>query len=164
MQANEFRTLCSRFATGVSVVTASGSDNQAVGMTVSSFTSVSLSPPLILVCLRTGSPSAQQLVRATHFGVNVLHEDQHWISRQFAGREHPDRFLGVAWRPGAYAVPVFDDILAHLTCRNEGSLTCGDHAVLFGRVIDGAYAQAGQPLIHWASDYHRLLRATQAAV
>jgi flavin reductase (DIM6/NTAB) family NADH-FMN oxidoreductase RutF len=159
MQADEFRTLCSRFATGVSVVTAtrgSAPDADPAGMTVSSFTSVSLEPPLILVCLRNESHVTRSLVDANYFGVNILQEDQHEISRQFAQRGIRDRFDGINWHRGPYSVPVLEEMLAHLICAKEGWLTRGDHAVLFGRVIDGSYAQQRHPLIHWASAYHQL--------
>jgi 3-hydroxy-9,10-secoandrosta-1,3,5(10)-triene-9,17-dione monooxygenase reductase component len=162
MQADEFRALCSCFATGVSVVTAS-SGPAPVGMTVSSFTSVSLVPPLILVCLRNESHVTGRLVEADYFGVNVLQEDQHGISRQFADRSIRDRFEGIGWRPGPHLVPVLEHTLAHLICAKESWLIRGDHAVLFGRVVDGSRTRQSHPLIHWGSNYHRLQPRVQAA-
>ena len=125
-------------------------------MTVSSFTSVSLEPPLILVCLRTEAQVTRSLLNADYFGVNVLCEDQDGISRQFAQRCLADRFHGISWHRGPHSVPVLDEVLAHLVCLREDWLTRGDHVVLFGRVIDGSYSERGRPLIHWASNYQRV--------
>jgi (E)-2-((N-methylformamido)methylene)succinate hydrolase len=158
MQSDQFRKLCSRFATGVTVVTTSGPALEAApaGMTVSSFTSVSLEPPLILVCLRNESRLTRQFIDAEHFGVNVLHEDQQEVSRQFAQRGVMQGFEGIPWHRGPYFVPVLEEVLAHFICAKEGSVTRGDHVVLFGRVVDGSYSQQKHPLIHWDSNYHRL--------
>jgi flavin reductase (DIM6/NTAB) family NADH-FMN oxidoreductase RutF len=119
---------------------------------------------MILVCLRNESPTTARLVEADYFGVNVLHEDQHAISRRFADRSIRDRFEGIEWCVGPCSVPVLEGTLAYLICARESWLTRGDHAVLFGRVIDGSYTRQRNPLIHWASDYHRLEpRAENAA-
>ena len=97
---NDFRELLGQFTTGVTIITTTAPDGSPVGMTANSLTSVSLEPPLLLVCVDRTSTMHQAMLQASGFTINVLSEDQEALSRQFAG-SHEDRFRGTALRTGA---------------------------------------------------------------
>lgn len=141
----QYRRILGRFATGVAVVTTTGLGDLPVGLTVNSFTSVSLDPPLILWCLRRESSTAPDFLRSTHFAVNVLGDSQRAIAEQFATSTGAQRFAGVDWRPGPAGVPVLTGTVATLLCRRARSVPAGDHVVLFGEVT-GAESGPGAPL------------------
>lgn len=121
------------FATGVTVVTALGADGAPVGFTANSFTSVSLDPPLLLVCLAKTSRNFQAVTSASGFAVNILSESQKDVSNTFA-RPVEDRFASVEWRPSPLGSPVFADVSAWFDCSLEQVIEAGDHVVLLGRV------------------------------
>src|SRR4051812_37669111 len=100
-----YRRACARFATGITVVTVADTGGRPHGTTVNSFTSVSLTPPLVLVSLDIRSAILERLLASKHFGINVLAEDQELISRQFS-QSHEDRFLGVEWCPSPAGAPL----------------------------------------------------------
>ncbi len=157
MTPEVYRRLCSRFPKGVTVVTAAGGGcTEPVGITVSSFTGVSLNPPSILICLRSESHSARQIVRADVFCVNVLSEAQRHFAEQFARGALEKRFAGILWSGGPSGVPVLAGTSAHLICKPEEAVTEGDHVVLFGRVLEGGCCEGTFPLVHWASGYRSL--------
>jgi flavin reductase (DIM6/NTAB) family NADH-FMN oxidoreductase RutF len=126
------RRAIGRFATGVAVVTAFDG-GQPHGMTVNSLTSVSLEPPLLLVCLTTGARTTDAVVRGGRFAVNVLGARQEEIALRFA-RRGEDHFAGLPLSYGEHAVPVVPDALAHLECSVERHFRAGDHDVVFGQV------------------------------
>jgi len=121
------------FMTGVTVVTAFGADGQPLGFTANSFASVSLSPPLLLVCIARTSRNYTALTSASGFAVNVLAEDQKEVSNTFA-RPVEDRFASVDWQRGPSGSPVFDAAAAWFDCAMERVVDAGDHAILLGRV------------------------------
>ncbi len=139
------------FATGVTVLTARQADGTPRGFTVNSFTSVSLDPPLLLVCLAKTAHSCETFMSAESFGINVLAEEQKEISGLFAGRA-PDKFLQCAWTAGAGDVPLVDGALARFACRRERLVDAGDHIVLIGRVIDFD-TRDGNPLVCFRGSY-----------
>jgi flavin reductase (DIM6/NTAB) family NADH-FMN oxidoreductase RutF len=149
-----FRRACSRFATGVTI--ASVLDNQGTphGLTVSSFTSVSLEPPLILICLGHAVTSVEWFRASPYFGISVLHDHQREISERFA-RKGEDRFDGLPWHPGATGMPLLDGALATIECAVERRLTAGDHDILIGLMIE-AQVSEGNPLVYYSSRYRRL--------
>ncbi len=112
----EFRSALGRFASGVTVVSIKGKDNRPHGITVSAFSSVSLEPPLILVCIDKRASLHDHLSEGAHFAVNILAEDQELISRRFASRDE-DRFAGTGYKEGATGAPLIDGALAHIECR-----------------------------------------------
>src|SRR5690349_1588524 len=113
--SKEFRRACGRFATGVTIATVLDARGTPHGLTVSSFTSVSLHPPLILVCLGHEVTNIADFRKATHFGINVLKEDQRGLSERFARKGH-DRFDGLAWHAGKTGVPLIPGCLAQIEC------------------------------------------------
>ncbi|MBZ5576920.1 MAG: flavin reductase family protein [Acidobacteriia bacterium] len=154
VSSEEFRQACGRFATGVTVASVTDETGAAHGLTVSSFTSVSLDPPLILICLGHEVTMIEAFRRARHFGINILREEDRNISNRFATKGL-DRFDGVAWRPGQTGAPVFDCALTILECETHQRITAGDHDLLIGRVVR-TRIEDGAPLVHYASRYRRL--------
>jgi flavin reductase (DIM6/NTAB) family NADH-FMN oxidoreductase RutF len=151
----EFRHACGRFATGVTIASALDNRGIAHGLTVSSFTSVSLAPPLILICLGHEATMIDVFRRAFHFGISILREGDHALSQRFA-TPGQDRFEGVAWCRGQTGVPLIDCALAALECKVHQRLTAGDHDLLVGRVLC-TRVEDGAPLIHHAGRYRRLV-------
>ena len=151
----EFRHACGRFATGVTIASALDDRGIAHGLTVSSFTSVSLEPPLILICLGHEATMIDVFRRAFHFGISILREGDHALSRRFA-TPGQDRFEGVAWRRGQTGVPLIDCALAALECKVHQRFTAGDHDLLVGCVVS-TRVEDGAPLIHYTGRYRRLV-------
>lgn len=139
------------FATGVTIVTTRQADGTPRGFTANSFTSVSLDPPLLLVCLAKTAHSCESFMRAGHFAVNVLADDQKAVSGLFAGRA-PDKFDQCRWTPGSGEVPLIDGALAQFACSRERLVDAGDHVVLIGRVI-AASVREGRPLGYFRGAY-----------
>ncbi|HMS95982.1 MAG TPA: flavin reductase family protein, partial [Tabrizicola sp.] len=139
------------FATGVTVITTRQPDGTPRGFTANSFTSVSLDPPLLLVCLAKSAHSADVFANAPHFAVNILAEDQKAISGLFASRA-PDKFQQCDWTPGHADVPILSGTLAHFSCARHRLVDAGDHLVLIGRVEDFA-TRDGQPLGYFRGNY-----------
>lgn len=160
IDSHQFRTVCGRFATGVTVVTAVV-DGEPYGMTANAFCSVSLDPPLVLVCIDRRAAFHDRVARAGAFAVNLLAARQREISDRFAGRrpDLADRFSGLAWRPGATGAPVLDGGLGHLDCRLWAAYDGGDHTIYVGQVVDAAVvggADADDPLLFFASRYRSI--------
>ena len=139
------------FATGVTVITTRQPDGTPRGFTANSFTSVSLDPPLLLVCLAKTAHSADVFATAPHFAVNILAEDQKAVSGLFASRA-PDKFAQCAWTPGPADVPLIDRALAQFTCANHQLVDAGDHLILIGRIEHFTTAE-GQPLGYFRGNY-----------
>jgi flavin reductase (DIM6/NTAB) family NADH-FMN oxidoreductase RutF len=129
----DFRNALSTFATGVTIITARGPDGEPVGLTVNSFASVSLDPPLVLWSQSLFAQSLQAFQAASHFVVNVLAADQVELSKRFAG-EHDNRFLDVAHIVPDHGAPVIAGCAAHFECRNADRHYGGDHVIFIGRV------------------------------
>jgi flavin reductase (DIM6/NTAB) family NADH-FMN oxidoreductase RutF len=151
---DEFRRACGRFATGVAIASAVDAGGTPHGLTVSSFASVSLDPPLILICLGHVVTSIEVFRAARHFAVNVLAEGQRDIADRFA-RKGFDRFDGLAWRTGESGAPLLEGVLATMECAVRQRVTAGDHDILVGEMV-GAHVAAGAPLIYFSSRYRSL--------
>lgn len=149
--ARALRNAFGAFATGVTVLTTRQDDGTPRGFTANAFTSVSLDPPLLLVCLAKSAHSCQTFLHAPHFAVNVLADDQKAISGLFASRA-PDKFAQCAWRAGLGEVPLIDGALAHFACARERVVDAGDHVIVIGRVLDMATAE-GNPLGYFRGNY-----------
>lgn len=121
------------FMTGVTVVTAHAPDGSPIGFTANSFTSVSLDPPLLLVCLAKTSSNYAAFCAARGFGVNILAETQVGISNTFA-RPVEDRFAGVTWRKGPQGAPLLEGVSAWFDCAMHKTVDAGDHMILMGEV------------------------------
>ncbi len=152
--ADEFRRACGRFATGVAVATVLDSKSVPHGLTVSSFTSVSLDPPLILICLGHAVTCIEAFRAASHFGINVLSEAQRDISDRFARKGH-DRFNGTPWVGGQTGVPLLPEALAHMECAVHERFVSGDHDIFVGRMVRAEVAD-GDPLLYFASRYREI--------
>jgi flavin reductase (DIM6/NTAB) family NADH-FMN oxidoreductase RutF len=154
VDSTAFRQVCARFATGITVTTTRAEDGSPQGLTASSFTSVSLNPPLILVCIDHNSGVLQHFRTSAYFAVNILREEQEEVSNLFAFRKD-DRFEEVSWRPGKTGSPLLEDCLAHLECAVYRILDVGDHAVAMGEVVHADIGE-GLPLLYYGSAYQRL--------
>lgn len=149
----EFRKAMSCFASGVTVVTTEHEGAQ-LGITVSAFSSLSLEPPLVLVCIEKSTHIHDVIGKAERFAVNVLHEGQQEISNQFASRAD-DRFEGIPVEAGRLKLPLLSDALAAVECRLHASLPGGDHTIFVGEVI-GTHMRNGNPLLYYRSAYRKL--------
>ena len=121
------------FLTGVTVVTTTSPENGPVGFTANSFASVSLDPPLLLVCLARTSRNFETFTAADGFAINILAEHQKDVSNTFA-RPSEDRFANLGWRNGPHGSPVIDDVAAWFDCAIHNVIDGGDHVILIGRV------------------------------
>ena len=144
-----------RFASGVTVVTVKGEDDRPNGMTVSAFSSVSLDPPLILVCIDKRAGVHDYLKEGNHFAVNILGEEQEVISRRFASKAE-DRFDGIGYKDGTTGAPLLDGAIAYLECRVVHEHAGGDHTIVVGEVIF-ANATDGKPLAYFRGGYAQLV-------
>jgi flavin reductase (DIM6/NTAB) family NADH-FMN oxidoreductase RutF/ADP-ribose pyrophosphatase YjhB (NUDIX family) len=131
--ARALRDAFGAFLTGVTVVTTHDAEGAPIGFTANSFTSVSLDPPLLLVCLAKTSRNHATLTQARGFGVNILAEDQKDVSNTFA-RPVEDRFAAVNWKKGPFGAPVFADVAAWFDCAMHELVDAGDHVILIGRI------------------------------
>lgn len=153
----DFRAICGLFPSGVTVVTRRLSDGRPYGMTVSSFTSVSLDPPLILVCIDSSAGFVVGLKPGLSFLVNVLGEDQQHLAKRFSNRQEDNRFFGVKWTPGWKDVPRLEGTVASFGCSVEQIIEAGDHFVLIGAVQELERHQ-GRALVWCERGYHCLPR------
>ena len=142
------------FVTGVTVVTVRDTGGVAHGFTASSFTSVSLDPPLVLVCVGHEVERVDVYRRCSEFAINVLGDSQRALSDRFAA-ERPDRFAGVRWREGLRGVPILEGCIASLECASWRRIEAGDHMILVGRVLRCEDSD-GRPLAYWRGSYRSL--------
>ena len=149
-----FRQLLGSFATGVAVVTARDGAGAPAGMTASAIASLSLDPPLLLVCVWEEADFHAVLSVAEHFCVNILAEGQGEISRRFA-TDTGDRFAVTPWDAHATGVPVLAETTAHIVCARHAAHAGGDHTIFVGHVLDGV-ASDRPPLLHVRGAYRRL--------
>lgn len=153
--ARTFRDALGCFATGVTVVTAIGPDDTPVGLTANSFTSVSLDPPLLLVCIANRAGSAAALRAADRFAVNVLQIGQQPTSNRFAGKGE-DRFATTPWEVGEFGTPVLAGSLSSFECAREAVHDGGDHFILVGRVLKAIFEPRRDPLLYFRGKYRKL--------
>ncbi len=139
-----FRRALGSFLTGITVVATVQPDGSPRGFTANSFTSVSLDPPLILICIAKTASSCPIFTAASHFSVNILAEHQMSVSGLFASKS-ADKFAGVGWRHGPAGSPVLDEVAAWFDCRRQEVIDAGDHVILIGRVA-GFEERAVNPL------------------
>ena len=152
---NQFRTALSRFASGVTVVTTRDADARPLGLTVSAFCSVSLTPPLVLVCIERTAHAHVAFQTSGVFVVNFLAADQEHLSRLFASRE-PDKFAGLGYSAGLDGAPVLTDALAALECRVRHAYEGGDHTIFVGEVEHTTLREGAQPLVYYRGGYASL--------
>ncbi len=156
--AAEFRHAVGHLATGVTIVTSVGPDGEPVGTTASAVCSLSLDPPLLLVCFDRSSLTLAAIRSRGAFAVNVLAAPQQHLSANFARRGVAAAWDGVRHRPGPTGSPRLADVLATLECTVEDQLPGGDHEIIVGRVRHTETAGTdAEPLLYWRGGY---LRAT----
>jgi flavin reductase (DIM6/NTAB) family NADH-FMN oxidoreductase RutF len=143
----QLRDALAQFATGVAIVCARGQDERYVGFTANSFSSVSLSPPLILWTLSQRSTSLAAFDAAERYAVNVLSTRQADLARRFS-RPHADRFASVAFRLGWSDAPLIDDCVAWFECRHHARHRAGDHVIFIGEVVSVERARGGGLVFH----------------
>jgi flavin reductase (DIM6/NTAB) family NADH-FMN oxidoreductase RutF len=154
LDASSFRRALGQFASGVTVVTTRDAAGEPRGLTVSSFCSVSLHPPLVLVCIDHRADANAGMRESGLFAVSVLREDQEEVSRRFAASGR-DKFEGFAFSEGRLHLPLVPGAVAHVQCRVRSFHDEGDHAVWVGEVIAVA-THAGRPLLYHRGSYRRL--------
>lgn len=149
-----FKLAMSHFASGVTVVTTEH-DGTPYGMTVASFASLSLHPPLVLICVEQSVKTHEALVAAQRFGVSILSQEQGEVSGRFASKKIDDKFAGVAWSRGELGMPLIDGAICALECRVHSQLPGGDHTIFVGEVVS-ARTHDARPLVYFRSGYREL--------
>jgi flavin reductase (DIM6/NTAB) family NADH-FMN oxidoreductase RutF len=158
----DFRGALSHFATGVTVITAARSPERIHGMTANSLASVSLTPPLILVCIDQRAQMLRVLLEKRRFGINVLRSDQVSISQFFAQPEQPDadeRALGIRFHWTAEGIPLLEDVLVQMECHVAASYVAGDHTIFVARV-NSTHVHGGEPLLYFRCSYRTIAPAS----
>ncbi|HXE39572.1 MAG TPA: flavin reductase family protein [Azonexus sp.] len=150
-----FRNALGRFATGIAIVTAIDPDGNPIGLTVNSFSAVSLSPALVLWCLDNGSHSLEAFRHASHHAINILSVEQKDLSNRFATWP-TDRFAGLPWQKGIGGAPVFPNCCATFEVANEAAHAGGDHTIFVGRVENFTETAGLAPLLFHAGQYRKL--------
>jgi 3-hydroxy-9,10-secoandrosta-1,3,5(10)-triene-9,17-dione monooxygenase reductase component len=159
--SDDFRRVMGHFATGVTIITAWDADQRPTGLTASSFTSVSLHPPLVLVCVSQKAQSYPAIKGAGRFAVNILSTGQEAVSRRFAtapSASGDEKFAGLDYRPGPLGLPILTDALAELECTVLHAYPGGDHTIFVAQVETAdCRADAGrEPLLYFRGKYSRL--------
>lgn len=153
---SSFRAVLGRFASGVTIVTALDKRGRDIGMTVSAFASVSLDPPLVLICIDHTASVYGPLSKVTQFVANILSEGQEALARRFAER-NPNRFEGVGYERGQNGAAVLDDVLGYVECKVTARHEAGDHDIIIASV-EAAVAEEGKPLLYYRGGYAQLER------
>jgi flavin reductase (DIM6/NTAB) family NADH-FMN oxidoreductase RutF len=150
--SREFRRACGQFLTGVTIVTARAADGSPLGLTVNSFASVSLEPPLVLVCVDRRSSTFAAFAPGSAYAVHVLRHDQRELSTRFA-TPRPDKFAGVSFRQGSGGAPILSEFAALLECVSVSSHDAGDHGIFIGRVERVEVRETRSPLGFYSGAY-----------
>ncbi len=148
-----FKLAMSQFASGVTVVTTEH-EGRPYGMTVASFASLSLHPPLVLVCIEKTVKTHDAIAGARKFGVSILRAEQQEISARFASRSE-DKFAGIAIERGALGVPLIAGALTTVECTVRDQLPGGDHSIFVGEVVHARTGE-GAPLLYFRSGYREM--------
>lgn len=156
LDGDSFRSALGHFASGVTIVTTCDSDGVDHGMTASAFCSVSLAPPLTLVCIEKTASLHGPIADCSHFAVNVLAQSQEALARRFAAEED-NRFEGIGFTRGTDGVPLLDNVLAVLQCRRTATYEGGDHSIVVGEV-EAANWRDDRPLLYYRGGYAAMER------
>jgi flavin reductase (DIM6/NTAB) family NADH-FMN oxidoreductase RutF len=154
MDSDTFRCLLGRFASGIAIITARDGERD-VGMTVSAFCSVSLSPPLVLVCVDRKASMHDLLLHHPQMGISIVTSEHEAHTRRFADKKATQRFEGIPFSRGESKVMLLDDAMAHLECQLVRHYAEGDHTVFIAEVERGAMGE-GRPLLHYCGSYAQL--------
>jgi flavin reductase (DIM6/NTAB) family NADH-FMN oxidoreductase RutF len=163
LEPGVMRSVLGRFATGIAVVTAGSADpagSSPHGMTANAFSSLSLDPPLVLVCVAREALMHGSILDTEAFAVSVLHARQETLARHFSNRKRPlgeAQFDGVEWVPGALTrSPLLVGSLAWLECGLAATYDGGDHTIFVGRVLDTSHSEDHDALLFFGGTYHRM--------
>ena len=157
LDPDSFRSVLGHFASGVTIVTTRDAEGRDVGMTVSAFSSVSLVPPLVQICIGHDASAYEAIAQAECFAVNVLAAGQEVLSRRFASVESTLRFDDLGFARGETGLVLLDDVLAHLECRILARHAAGDHTIVVGEVLHASSRDA-HPLLYYRGGYAELER------
>lgn len=155
IDGRELRDALGRFATGVCLITTQTSAGEAVAMTVNSFSSVSLDPPLVLWCLQDNSDVYDVFSSPRYFGINILASEQQELSNQYA-RKGQHALETAHFRQGKTGAPIIRDALVSFECELEATYDGGDHLIIVGRVKDMNQRPTGEPLLFFSGGYREL--------
>jgi flavin reductase (DIM6/NTAB) family NADH-FMN oxidoreductase RutF len=153
---SEFRRILGHWTSGVAVVTAREQHDAPRGLTANAVASVSLEPPLVLVCIDRSANSHGTIRAAGNFGINVLPQSAERTARRFAGEELTAKFEGIAWHVEVTGAPILDEALAWVDCRVRDAFDGGDHTIFVGEVLAGD-AREGEPLVYYRGGFGRLV-------
>jgi flavin reductase (DIM6/NTAB) family NADH-FMN oxidoreductase RutF len=156
----KFRSIMGHFATGVTVVTACSREGQAVGLTVNAFTSVSLNPLLVLICVHREASTHDPLLESGYFAVNMLDRRQEHLGLRFAEAEDEERFRDLDTKAGPMGSPILSGSMAWLECRVKDVVPGGDHSIVVGEVLEGE-VHGGDPLMFFRGDFMNIRPTTQ---
>ncbi len=154
IDSQELRRVLGHFPTGVTVITTKDDSGAPFGLTANAFTSLSLNPPLILICVDKTAQCYSCFVDSNTFTVNFLSETQEEISRRFATKG-VDKFAGLKWQQGTNGAAILDGVIGYLECKIVQSYKGGDHTIVVGEVTSGA-ATGSRPLLFFQGKYQRL--------
>jgi len=155
LDASEYRRILGHWVTGVAVVTARAPDGHRCGLTANAVTSLSLDPPLVLVCVERNSDTHGCILASGHLAVSMLRQDQERLARRFAASEGGEKFAGIAFREEQTGAPVLEDVLAWVDCRLWRTYEGGDHTIFVAEILAGD-AQEGAPLVFYRSGFGRV--------
>jgi flavin reductase (DIM6/NTAB) family NADH-FMN oxidoreductase RutF len=154
MDSREIRDVMGHFATGVTVVTTRDGAGSPFGLTVNAFTSLSLNPPLVIVCIDKAAQCYSCFQESKVFAINVLSEEQEEHSRRFATKGI-EKFEDIKWHRGENNVPLLDGAIGTIECKIVNSYEGGDHTIYLGEIVS-AKATEDRPLLFFKGKYHRL--------
>ncbi len=156
VSADDFKKALQLWASGVTVVTTSSEKFGVQGMTVSAFSSVSVNPPLVLVCINNAADTGEGIKESQYFAVNVLTSDQQDISNQFAGGSNQQlRFENTDWKAGVTGAPILNESLMSLDCKVVEKVLAGTHWIIIGEVQE-CVCRPGEPLLYFCGAYRQL--------
>ena len=151
----EFRRVMGHFATGVTIVTSHDGAGKISGLTANSVASVSLDPPMVLVCVDKKSDSYPMFGASQTFAVNILANEQETLSRRFA-KSGGEKFTGVGYRIGVTGCPILTDTIAFLDCQVRYTFEAGDHTIYVGEAVEIEVGPEAEPLLYFRGGYRNL--------
>ncbi len=156
VDASQFKSALKLWGSGVTVVTAHSADGPK-GMTATSFSSVSVEPPQVLVCLNENTETGAVVMEQQVFAINILNTEQQAVSNEFAGAANQElRFAATVWQRGDLGAPILTEALASLECRVVQQVKAGTHWIVIGEV-QTVICRSGEPLMYYNGAYHKLL-------
>jgi flavin reductase (DIM6/NTAB) family NADH-FMN oxidoreductase RutF len=156
LESSEFRRILGHWVSGVAIVATRTDNGKLCGLTANAIASVSLAPPLVLVCVEHNADSHECIRKAGVFSINMLCNNQERIARRFATWEVDTKFEGLAFHTEVTGAPILDDALAWVDCRVHSEHSAGDHTIFVGEVVAGD-AKEDSPLLYYRGGYGRLI-------